>query len=336
MELLHHPAAAQAAAELAHWTARTVPAAQLPPALLFGSTGIALYLTAARQVLVPDLPEPGQVRLRAGEPGDYAAGVAGIGAGHLCLAAIDPRPEHLAVAAECARRLLAGEVTQTVDPVPPAQPGGSGVSLELAFAHGAAGIADFLLRYAQATGDPAADAAARQRFAALAGAVPGVNAVLAGPGAQPMGASWCQGMSGVAGALLHAGQAYRDDGYLTLARDTARACLALAPRAWVVSQCCGLAGIGETLIDVAAATGDEEFWRGACRVAELILARSGGELARPVFPGNGLDEAEGTWGTGTAGVLAFLRRLQARGGERSWTAGWRPPSTPPAPPSSGR
>jgi hypothetical protein len=148
--------------------------------------------------------------------------------------------------------------------------------------------------------------------------------VLAGPNARPMGVSWCQGMAGIVSALVSAAQTYGGR-YLDLARDGARACHALAPQAWVVSQCCGLAGIGESLIDVAVATGEDEFWQAAADIAELMLIRSSGDFTHPVFSGSLLDTASGSWAVGTPGVLSFLRRLHRRSGARLWTPQWAPP-----------
>lgn len=133
-------------------------------------------------------------------------------------------------------------------------------------------------------------------------------------------------MSGVASALFHAARAYDDDRYLTLAEQGVRACLALAPRAWVTSQCCGLAGIGEALIDAAMTTGDPAYWQGAEEIAGLMLTGGGGPPTESIFPGNDLDTPAFTWGTGTAGVLSFLRRLDRRDGARLWTTGWRLPA----------
>lgn len=328
MELLHHPEAKTVAGDLARWTVRVTPPAKLPPSLYFGRTGTALFLTAARLTTVPELTEPAPVTLDGPQRADQAHGVAGIGSGHLALAAVESAASarHLAVAAECARLLVAGDVKDaddTDDKTPP--PPGSGVSVETAYAHGEAGCADFLLSYHEATGDRAAGEAARERFAALAVRAEALVEELNGPDARPMGASWCQGMSGITGALAHAAGAYGDDGYLRLAERGARACLTVAPQAWVVSQCCGLAGIGEALIDLAMLTGDDGYWRGAEEIAELMLVRAGGEPSRPVFPGNDLDKAGHTWSTGAAGVLSFLRRLDRRAGSRLWTAGWRLP-----------
>ncbi|MFC5160118.1 class IV lanthionine synthetase LanL [Nonomuraea angiospora] len=325
MELLHHPEAKAVAADLARWTARVMPPAKLPPSLYFGRTGTALFLAAARLSAAPDLAAPAPVTIDGPQRADQAHGVAGIGSGHLALAALDPADaRHLRIAAECARLLIAGEVTRSQDAVAPAQPG-SGVSVDTAYAHGDAGCADFLLSYHEATGDRAAGEAARERLAALAVQAESLIGELHGPDARAMGASWCQGMSGITGTLARAARAYGEDRYLELAERGARACLVVAPQAWVVSQCCGLAGIGEALIDLAMVTGDDGYWRHAEDIAERMLVRAGGEPAQPVFPGNDLDKAAYTWSTGTAGVLSFLRRLDRRSGARLWTADWQPP-----------
>ncbi|MFB9629712.1 class IV lanthionine synthetase LanL [Nonomuraea helvata] len=327
MELLHHPEAQAVAADLARWTARVMPPAKLPPSLYFGRTGTTLFLTAARLTAAPELSAPAPIILDGPQRADQAHGVAGIGSGHLALAALEPGdPRHLRMAAECARLLIAGEVTRSEDAVAPAQPG-SGVSVDTAYAHGDAGCADFLLSYHEATGDQAAGEAARERLAALAVRAEALIGELHGPDARAMGASWCQGMSGIAGTLARAAHAYGDDRYLQLAERGARACLVVAPQAWVVSQCCGLAGIGEALIDLAMVTGDDDYWRHAEKTAERMLVRAGGEPAQPVFPGNDLDKAAYTWSTGTAGVVSFLRRLDRRSGTRLWTAAWRLPES---------
>ncbi|MEU7744615.1 class IV lanthionine synthetase LanL [Nonomuraea sp. NPDC049158] len=324
MELLHHPEAKTVAADLARWTARVMPPTKLPPALYFGRTGTALFLATARLTAVPELPDPGPIVLTGEQRADQAHGVAGIGAGHLSLAALEQDPRHLEVAAECARLLVSGEVTDSKDAVAPAQ-AGSGVNVEMAFAHGAAGCAEFLLSYHEATGDHGAGQAARERFESLATATEAMLVELTGPDAKAMGASWCQGVSGILGPLAHAATAYGEDRYLDLAERGARASLAIAPQAWVVSQCCGLAGIGEALIDLAMATGDDTYWRGAEEIVELMLMRAGGEPSAPVFTGNDLDKPGYTWATGASGVLSFLRRLDRRTGSRLWTANWRLP-----------
>ncbi|GAA4615239.1 class IV lanthionine synthetase LanL [Saccharopolyspora hordei] len=320
LELLHHADGVEAGIELARWTIAAIPPARLPAALHFGRTGTEVFLAAARQ-LAADLPRTAPITLGEDERADHIHGVAGIGAGHLVLHDLEPDRGHLAVADECARRLLTGQVRESEDSVP-ADPQ-TGVALEAGFAHGEAGIAHFLLCYHQRTGDPAAEEAAAKRFAALAEQATELVGTMRRRPARAMAASWCQGMSGISSALLAAALHWDDDRYLALAKDGARACLGLAPQAWVVSQCCGLAGIGEALVDLAIATGDEEFWRGAEEIAVHVLVRSGGDHAAPVFPDNSLETSSAPWATGTSGVLSFLRRLHRREGSRLWTPGWR-------------
>jgi hypothetical protein len=327
MELLHHRGHQGTGLDLARWTAKAVPPGRLPASLYLGQTGAAIFLATARQLGASDVPHPARVELADDELGDYLGGVSGIGSGHLILHALEPDAGHLELAAECARRLLAGQPVMPSDPVAP--PAGSGVALETGFAHGLAGVATFLLDYHQVSGDPDAGVAARTRFAELADRAEPLIGVLHGAQARPMAASWCQGMAGIASALVRAGGAYGDR-YLELAREGARACLALAPQAVAVSQCCGLAGIGETQIDVALATSQEEFWQAAAKITELILIRSGGPFSTPEFPGRAPGTASADWGSGSPGVLSFLRRLRQRSGARMWTAGWVPPSPSPS------
>jgi hypothetical protein len=326
-ELLHHAAAEETGLELAAWTAKSLPSIPLPASLYFGRTGISIYLATANRMDGPfgdgGWPTLAPVTLEGSEHGDYVSGLAGIGTGQLILSRLGA-PDALSLAAECAQNLMTGQVTMPRDAVAPARPG-TGVALETGFGHGRAGVASFLLAYHQATGDAEAGTAARDRFAALGAETGPLLDELAGPDARPMGASWCQGMAGIASAFAQAAAAYGDPGYAELARAGARACRRLAPQAWVVSQCCGLAGFGEAMIDVALVTGDEEFWSYAADIAELIVIRSGGDFAQPEFPDNSLEASSGDWATGTSGVLSFLRRLHRREGARLWSAGWTPP-----------
>lgn len=104
--------------------------------------------------------------------------------------------------------------------------------------------------------------------------------------------------------------------HLVLAKQAARICAVLAPRMPLVTQCCGLAGVGDLMVDLALATGSEEFWEAGGTVAAIILTRSGGTRSRPVFPDANLAGASAGWAGGSAGVLAFLRRLHEQGGPR--------------------
>ncbi|MFI6848966.1 class IV lanthionine synthetase LanL [Kitasatospora sp. NPDC050467] len=346
LELLHHlhrRGVREAVDALAHWTASQ--SRSLSPGFYSGRTGVELFLTAAGAT--PDAGHgdgegerdghrKGDRTTRpagpAGHPAlpargpdggppeaDLIEGVAGIGIGRLLLArhAVadgDSRlaDRHLTVAAECGRMLASGRARLT--------PAGAdtigSAALREGLAHGEAGVAYFLLEYASATGEPAAVRRAGEACAQLAALTPGIVAAATGPGATRRYGSWCRGLAGIGAVLVRAADRLGEPEYLALAQRAARTCAALAPRMPLVTQCCGLSGVGDLMVDVAEASGSEEFRDAAETVAAIILSRSGGTSSRPVFPDAGLTGSSATWAGGSAGVLAFLRRLHGRGGQR--------------------
>ncbi|MER6298014.1 class IV lanthionine synthetase LanL [Kitasatospora sp. NPDC001539] len=332
LELLHHrhrPGVRDAVEALAHWTAGQ--SRNLSPGFYSGRTGVELFLAGAHldPVGAPaDTDATSPSALPVSGPGggppeaDLIEGVAGIGVGRLLLArhaaAGDARTpgghaeRHLAVAAACARMLAAGTARLTPSRTDPA----GRAALAEGLAHGEAGVAYFLLEYGHATGDPTAVRRARTACARLAAVTPDVLAASAAPGATRRYGSWCRGLAGIGAVLVRAADRLAAPEYLALAEDAARRCADLAPRMPLVTQCCGLAGVGELMVDVAVASGKAEFWDAAETVAAIILCRSGGTPARPVFPDTGLTRSSATWAGGSAGVLAFLRRLHDRGGPR--------------------
>ncbi|MET8628343.1 class IV lanthionine synthetase LanL [Kitasatospora sp. NPDC004669] len=321
LELLHHPHRPEvrdAVDALARWTASQ--SRRLSPGFYSGRTGVELFLTEARiesAANPPALPTSGP---GGGPPeADLIEGVAGIGIGRLLLARHaagtgdrELADRHLAVAAECERMLASG--TARLTPEGAYTPGSA--ALREGLAHGAAGVAYYLLEYGSATGDPDALSRARQACARLAAVTPRILATAGDPGATRRYGSWCRGLAGIGSVLVRAADRLEEPGYLALAQRAARGCAELAPRMPLVTQCCGLSGVGELLVDVARATGSEEFWDAAETVAAIILSRSGGTPSRPVFPDTGLTRSSATWAGGSAGVLAFFRRLHDRGGRR--------------------
>ncbi|MFH8729852.1 class IV lanthionine synthetase LanL [Streptomyces termitum] len=328
LELLHHthrPHVREAVTALARWTA--AQSRDLPPGLYTGHTGVALFLAEAGISAEPSEGPHSGLPERAPDGGppeaDLIAGAAGIGLGRLLLSRHalrtgDPGAagRHLAVAAGCARMLASGAARLT--PPGPDTPGSA--ALREGLAHGDAGVVSFLLAYGARTGDPDAVARSERAAARLAAVTPDVLAAAAAPGATRRYGSWCRGLAGIGAVHLQAAGELGDPRHLDLARRAARACAALAPRMPLVTQCCGLAGVGDLLVDVAEATGAEEFRDGAETVARLVLNRSGGTPSRPVLPDTGLARPSATWAGGSAGVLAFFRRLRDRGGPRLGTA----------------
>ncbi|MFJ3788732.1 class IV lanthionine synthetase LanL [Kitasatospora sp. NPDC090091] len=327
LELLHHlhrSGVREAVDVLAQWTARQ--SRTLSPGFYSGRTGVELFLAEAGAA--PDAADavPGDhpalpARGPAGGPpeADLIEGVAGIGIGRLLLArhaaagGDSPRADrHLAVAAACDRLLASG--TARLTPAGADRIGSA--ALREGLAHGEAGVVYFLVEYAATTGDPAALRRAERACAGLAALTPGIVAAAARPGATRRYGSWCRGLAGIGAVLVRAADRLGEPEYLVLARRAARTCAALAPRMPLVTQCCGLSGVGDLMVDVALASGSEEFWDAAETVAAIILSRSGGTASRPVFPDTGLTRPSATWAGGSAGVLGFLRRLHDRDGPR--------------------
>ncbi|MFF4169519.1 class IV lanthionine synthetase LanL [Streptomyces sp. NPDC001744] len=333
LELLHHahrPGVRPAVTALARWTAEQ--SRDLPPGFYTGRTGVELFLAAAGADTETEArtgegtgarSAPSALPGRAPDGGppeaDLIAGAAGIGLGRLLLAGNalrsgrrDAADRHLAVAADCARMLASGTARLT-----PAGPDTAGdAALREGIAHGEAGVVHFLLEYGGATGDPDAVGRSAKAAARLAAVTPDIIAAAAAPGATRRYGSWCRGLAGIGTVLVRAAVLLDEPGHLDLARRAARACAALAPRMPLVTQCCGLAGVGDLMLDVAEASGAEEFRDAAETVALLVLSRSGGTRSRPVFPDTGLARPSATWAGGSAGVLAFFRRLHDRGGPR--------------------
>ncbi|WP_282206427.1 lanthionine synthetase C family protein [Kitasatospora fiedleri] len=337
LQHLHRPGVPAAVAALADWTARQNRT--LPPGFYCGRAGVDLFLTAAGAAAgtppperatdrpdlrnlpgLPDLPDLPEQRPGGGPPeADLIDGVAGTGLGHLLLArllatatataaAATAADRHLAAATACRDRLTTGRARLT----PPAVPRPGDAALTRGIAHGDAGVAHFLLAHARATGDPDSRRHAARACARLAEAVPALLTAAARPGATRRYGSWCRGLAGIGAVLARAAEQLDVPAHRALAERCARACLALAPRMPLVTQCCGLAGVGDLMLELAP--GATEFHTAAGTVATLVLARSAGPATHPVFPDAGLLRESFGHATGTTGVLSFLRRLHSPGG----------------------
>ncbi|MEV7186334.1 class IV lanthionine synthetase LanL [Kitasatospora sp. NPDC093102] len=306
LELLQHPDrpdARAAAAELAAWTAAHPALGHLDGSLYQGGAGVDLFLAEAAAALGTEPPEH---RRYEGTGVDQIAGTAGIGTGHLLLAAVGPAAgAHRAAAADCAARLAGRPLDDLGE-----EPNAGTAALAEGFAHGRAGVAHFLL----AMPDEDSRLAARRIVDGLASDLPGIVAAARAPGATRRYLSWCRGLAGIGTLLVQAGRQYGDDALLAMAVEAADTCRTLAPRTAQVFRCCGLAGVGDLLVDLAVATGEARHWAAAEELAALILTRAGGPPARPLLPGRRPDAQARAWAVGTPGVATFLRRLARRGG----------------------
>jgi hypothetical protein len=124
--------------------------------------------------------------------------------------------------------------------------------------------------------------------------------------------SWCQGLAGIGQVLLLASEVLDDPALAGLAGDAADVCIERVPRLSALGRCCGAAGVGDFLLDLAAATQSDRYWQAALDVGRHVLLRGGGPLGHPVFVREAADYSDVAWAFGIAGLLPFFRRLASQ------------------------
>jgi tRNA A-37 threonylcarbamoyl transferase component Bud32 len=322
LELLHHMTDSRVVRllpDLAAFSAQAAERAKLVPGLIIGTTGVEIFL---RQAAVSGVAVPSPAASAPGsdwqpDGDDLMVGAAGVGLGQLWLSR-SSEPAHLASAVRCGHGILSGTT--------PATPAGDGSILVAGLdpaagrAHGLAGVTEFLLTLAARTGDEDVLAAAADRAGRLAERTQPLIQRTTQLTAAPMAVSWCQGLAGIGPVLALAGAVLADTALTSLAWQAADACIAYLPRLGTAGRCCGAAGVGAFLLDLAISGQDERYWHAAERVGTQILLRSAGTPSNPVFAPS-TDDSSAGWAYGLAGLLPFFRRLANRGGSDSlpWT-----------------
>jgi tRNA A-37 threonylcarbamoyl transferase component Bud32 len=316
LELLHHAergAVTDRLEDLVTFSAEATRRVCLPHGLYTGRTGVDIFaqlaldrgITSAGALDGPALPPPD---FRP-EGDDLIVGAAGIGLGHLLLFRANADQRHLNVARQCASMLMEAAVPQSSFGANP-QPENA-VEPSAGRAHGLAGVTELLISLAEEAGEPAVLEAAALRTRLLADQTRDLVRMSREAAASPLAASWCQGLTGIGQTLAHASEVWRDPGLAVLARQAADACIALLPRFGALGQCCGAAGVGNFLIDLATTDEDARYLDAAYDVAAHMLRRSAGP---PVFTDSAPDCFSASWAAGLAGMLTFFRRLSCRGG----------------------
>lgn len=313
LELLRHTGTGRTARVLeglARFSMRAAQQAKLPAGLFTGSTGVSIFLheAAARGITVPDSTSSLEAT-RAAEGDDLVTGTAGVGLGHLWLYQSGD-PAHLDNAVRCARGIIAG--TAPAFPFLDGTAPVAGLDPAAGRAHGLAGTAGFLLTLASRTSDDLILAAAAERARQLADRTTALLQQTRQLTAPSLAVSWCRGLSGIAPVLLLASTVLQDSSLARLARDTTEACIAYLPRLNTPGRCCGIAGVGSVLIDLAINTRDDRYWHAAERAGVQILLRSAGTPSHLIFPASP-DQSSTGWAAGLAGLLSFFRRLARRG-----------------------
>jgi tRNA A-37 threonylcarbamoyl transferase component Bud32 len=319
LELLQHAEHGEVAdrlEQLVTFTAQAVRRVHLPPGLYTGRTGADLFVGQALKLGVGSAIEfagaavpPADFRP---EGDDLIVGAAGVGLGHLALFRLTGDQQHLAVSRRCVSLLMnrarpESSFGDNPDPENAVEP-------TAGRAHGLAGTTELLVSFAEQSGDHAVTEAAAASTRLLSDQARDLIRRSGDAGASPLAASWCQGLTGIGQTLLHAGAVLGNPGLSSLARQCSHACLALVPRIGTLGQCCGAAGVGNFLIDLAIADDTDRYLAAAYDVAEHLLRRSAGPANRPVFTESGQDNFASSWANGVTGILTFFRRLAAQGG----------------------
>ena len=326
-ELALHPECEPQTRALAELTSRVGTILEAPPGLMFGRMGVALALQSASRrtgdsdffaaalELLPSL-EIVEAECQV----DVSHGLAGLGLGYLGFAAAGrPSDDVLPLAGACAERLLSDQqlIEDQLALLPTGKPAHA-ISVADGYAHGRAGIIHFLLAYGAASADGQSLRRARQMLDALVEKSFVLSRRANSNQARPMALSWCQGLSGIAAVMLRGGHVFQEQRYRDAARTAADACIRLAPRVPLVTQCCGLAGTGELLLDLYRMEREESDYRRALDIFKIMLTRAGGSREKPRFPSSMLGVEAPGWGDGTTGVISFVRRLLDPDSRRLW------------------
>ena len=310
-------------ARAAHALAATRPG--LLPGLYVGEAGVGAALLRAGQVLGDDrliAAAMDQGRLVASMPyvsPDVYNGAAGRLRFHVWLREATSDPEPLRHATEASAHILksaeGSKARGTWWTIPPGYGGLSGTRC-LGYAHGAAGIADALLDLFEVNGDERLLTAVRRTGRWIARhAVPtladgsGLDWPDA-PGGTSIGPFWCHGAAGIGQFFLHAARLRVMPEAEALAMRAARA-VAHGARWTSSTQCHGLAGNIEFLLDVFQVTGDRRYLEDARLLGRLLQSFGVTMDGLLVWPSESPTTFTPDYTVGYAGVAACLLRLDA-------------------------
>ncbi|MFE5774172.1 class IV lanthionine synthetase LanL [Streptomyces sp. NPDC056485] len=309
---------------------------RLLPGLCFGRSGTAWALYDAARFLDDTKTADRAVELARRLPvrwhsPDFTHGLAGAGTAHLHLWHLTNDEAPLDAALACGDAVLAAADRgdgQWIWPTSTATDSELAGMRSYGFAHGTAGVGTFLLSAAHAAqirGLP--EPAARFMEAAL-----GAGATLvetahtergratwparAGGEPQPRPTTqWCNGPAGIGTFLIRLWAATGEERFAELAEQAAATAMSDPWRAGP-GACCGNAGTGHLLLDLAELRGTRRHRVLAEEIAGIIDAQHSVQDGLRLTA----DRAGGCeYANGAAGILDFLLRLR-HGGPRPWTA----------------
>ena len=289
-----------------------VSPAAYPPGLHIGTAGVAWAFAELGEVgVAARLMDGAREHPRRFATHSVQSGAAGYGLAALRLWRATDREEYLADAVAAAEHLRASAFD---DGETLSWPGSDGAA-RIGYAHGASGVAAFLLYLHLATGDERWLDAGRAALGFDLGFAVERDGVLSFPGRtdqqRPLLPYLDAGSAGVGRALVRYYAVTGDEQYRKtldpLTRDCARR-YALLPGLFH-----GLAGLGDLLLDCADLLGEPQFREEARRVADGVRLFAVERPAGIAFPGELLLRISADYATGSAGIALFLHRL-ARGG----------------------
>ncbi|MFD0688098.1 class IV lanthionine synthetase LanL [Actinomadura fibrosa] len=330
-QVMDDPALRASVARAAGWIdERLFDIPRILPGLCFGRAGTAWALHEAGSLL-DDAGLTSRARRLAerlptrGKNPEVAYGLSGAGLARLHLWRSTGDRSLLRGALDCAESVLAAADHSGEDVLWPVAVDDDQHS-SYGFAHGVAGIGMFLLAAGQAAADGSDDRAERFTGAALKAGETLLRSASLREGAADWPTAvggdgfatgtarwqWCNGPAGIGTFLIRLWSATG----LQRFADVAVQCAVTASERWSLSvgACCGLAGSGHYLLDLADLTGDTGYRAQAEQVADVIHAQAFTDdgLLVPCHPDLGH-----AYAAGTAGVLDFLLRLR-HGGPRPW------------------
>jgi hypothetical protein len=285
------------------------------PGLHFGEAGVALAFVEAVDAGLIDRGRWFEAYLDQVFSGpldwpDLTHGAAGQGLAALQAAYGARLPGLARYADQCARYLIDRQRADGSWAWPDGVSGMEG-TVYTGFAHGVAGIVHFLAVHARARGDRDAMAAARAGGEWLVRQARRNGAHSWWPRAQDPDDAWhwwCHGGPGIALALLALYALDRDARWADLARDALGA-HALSPCHPNLSQCHGLAGLGEIYLEAARVLDDPQWLARARRISATLIGLQRRDahgiswmVENPHIPTADLM-------IGSAGVAHFLARL---------------------------
>jgi serine/threonine protein kinase len=322
------PQVRESVATAADWIRRGVPREpRLLPGLQFGRSGTAWALLDAgralddQELVTVAVELAGRIPMSWPNP-DVCHGLAGAGLTQLHFFEQTGDSDFLVRAKQTADGLVAAAERHdglVSWPIPLGFASGLAGLVHYGFAHGVAGIGAFLLAAGRVTGDAtylATAAEAADTLVSLAEVEDGAAFWRTGEVGGPRMTYWCSGSSGVATFLSRVWQDSGDDKLLDLVRQAATA---VHRSRWHTgsSQCHGLAGDGELLLDLDQILDEPQYLDWAEDLAAAIHLKHAVREGRQLAPDETGTEVSVAFGTGLAGVVAFQHRLR-HGGPRLW------------------